>query len=108
MTEVKKKAGRGRPCTGNAKTSTERVKELDAALLALGGRVLNRVRLSAEAVHALAALSELDGSERAAKFPNIAKHGVVTIITAKRGNVVYQINERSGQKYDRPMRAFEN
>jgi N-acyl-D-aspartate/D-glutamate deacylase len=66
LTEVKKKAGRGRPSTGNAKTPTERVKALDAALLASGGRILNRVRLSTEAVEALAALAELDGSERAA------------------------------------------
>lgn len=66
LTEVKKKAGRGRPSTGNAKTPTERVKALDAALLASGGRVVNRVRLSKEAVDALAVLAELDGSERAA------------------------------------------
>ena len=46
--------------------------------------------------------------ETATKFPNIAKHGVVAIITAQHNDVVYQINERAGQKYDRPLRAFEN
>lgn len=66
MAEQNKKAARGRPVTGNAKTTTERVKALDAALLASGGRVLNRVRISGEAVAALAVLSELHGSERAA------------------------------------------
>lgn len=66
LTETQKPATRGRPPTGKAKTPTERVKALDAALLASGGRVLNRVRLSEEAVSALAALSDLHGSERAA------------------------------------------
>ena len=66
MTDTKKTAKRGRPATGTAKTPTERVKALDAALLASGGRVLNRVRLSAEAVAALADLAEQHGSERAA------------------------------------------
>lgn len=63
---MKKAATRGRPVTGNAKTPTERVKALDAALLASGGRVLNRVRLSVDAVSALTSLVELHGSERAA------------------------------------------
>ena len=66
LAETNKKAARGRPATGKAKTPTERVKALDAALLASGGRVLNRLRLSVEAVAALAVLAELDGSERAA------------------------------------------
>jgi N-acyl-D-aspartate/D-glutamate deacylase len=66
MAEQKKAATRGRPVTGKAKTPTERVKALDAALLASGGRILNRVRLSAEAVAALAALTDAHGSERAA------------------------------------------
>lgn len=60
------KPKRGRPVTGNAKTPTERVQALDAALLASGGRLLNRLRLSAEAVEALAVLAKLDGSDRAA------------------------------------------
>ncbi len=50
----------------------------------------------------------LKRQETATALPNIAKHGVVAIITAQRGNVVYQINERAEQKYDRPLRAFDN
>lgn len=49
-----------------AKTPTERVKNLDAALLASGGRILNRLRLSAEPASALQSLSERFGSDRAA------------------------------------------
>ncbi len=64
MTEVKR--GRGRPRTSEASTSTQRGKEFDAALLSAGGRILNRVRLSAEAAEALQALSEEHGSDRAA------------------------------------------
>ncbi|CAJ0807586.1 MULTISPECIES: hypothetical protein [Ralstonia] len=63
MTEIKR---RGRPATGEARTPTQRVKDLDAALLASGGRILNRVRLSAEAAGALQELSERYGSDRAA------------------------------------------
>lgn len=66
MTEAKKAATRGRPVTGKAKSSTERGTALNKALEASGGRVLNRVRLSPEAATALAALSELRGSDRAA------------------------------------------
>lgn len=61
-----KKATRGRPITGEAKTSTERGKEMEAALLASGGRVLRSVRLSPEAASALRALSEKLGTDRAA------------------------------------------
>lgn len=57
---------RGRPATGTAKSSTERGKDLETALRDAGGRILSRVRLSPEAAKALAALSELHGSDRAA------------------------------------------
>lgn len=60
---------RGRPATGpspDAKTPTQRVKALDAELIASGGRILGRVRLSADAAQALAYLSEKHGSDRAA------------------------------------------
>ncbi len=50
----------------------------------------------------------LKRQETAIDFPHIAKRGVIAIITAQRGDVVYQINERTGQKFDRPLRAFEN
>lgn len=66
MTEPKKPAPKGRPITGTAKTPTQRVQALDAALLESGGRVLNRVRLSPEAAAALSRLSERYGSDRAA------------------------------------------
>lgn len=66
MTEPKKHPARGRPITGKAKSSTERGKDLEAALLAVGGRILSRVRLSPEAANALATLSKLRGSDRAA------------------------------------------
>ncbi|MFC3110874.1 hypothetical protein ACFQAT_28475 [Undibacterium arcticum] len=66
MTVQKKVAPRGRPVTGKAKSSTERGKELEAALLASGGRILSRVRLSPEAALALATLSERYGSDRGA------------------------------------------
>ncbi|AMR80268.1 hypothetical protein A2G96_09415 [Cupriavidus nantongensis] len=59
------KRGRGRPATGEAKTATQRVKDLDAALVESGGRILNRLRLSAEATAALANQSERYGSDRA-------------------------------------------
>lgn len=57
---------RGRPHTGEAKTPTERVRALDEALIASGGRVLSRTRLSPEATAALAGLSDRYGSDRAA------------------------------------------
>lgn len=59
----------GRPPTGpspDAKTPTQRVKALDAELIASGGRVLGRVRLSADAARALSRLSPKHGSDRAA------------------------------------------
>lgn len=67
MTELNKaKAARGRPVTGKAKSSTERGKDMEAALRAAGGRVLSRVRLSADSAVALDVLSEKFGSDRAA------------------------------------------
>ena len=65
MTESKPETKRGRPATGQAKSGTERVKALDEALVATGGRVLNRLRLSPEAAAALSALSSQYGSDRA-------------------------------------------
>ena len=59
----------GRPATGSsadAKTATQRVKALEAELIASGGRILGRVRLSADAAQALAHLSDKHGSDRAA------------------------------------------
>lgn len=66
MTIAKKAAPRGRPRTGEAKTSTERGKALEAALLASGGRILSRVRLGPEAAAALAKMAERYGTDRAA------------------------------------------
>jgi hypothetical protein len=65
MVEVVK-ARRGRPATGQAKSSTERGKAADEALVASGGVILNRVRLSPEAARALDRLVALDGSQREA------------------------------------------
>lgn len=65
MVEVAK-AHRGRPATGQAKSSTERGKAADEALVRSGGVILNRVRLTPEAAAALALLSERDGSQREA------------------------------------------
>ena len=67
---------RGRPATGEAKTPTQRARAFDDALLASGGRVLNRVRLSAEAAEALKALSEMYESERASIEAALIKHAV--------------------------------
>lgn len=47
---------RGRPPTGQAKTASERSNMRDAELLAAGGRIFNRLRLSPEAVTALSKL----------------------------------------------------
>lgn len=60
------KARRGRPVTGQAKTSTERGKAADEALVRSGGRILSRVRLSPEAAAALTTLAAREGSDRAA------------------------------------------
>lgn len=65
---------RGRPVTGEAKTPTQRAKAFDEALLASGGRVLNRVRLSAEATEALKALSTHYESDRASIEAALIKH----------------------------------
>lgn len=57
---------RGKKTTGQALSSSQRSKQRELALLAAGGRCLNRVRLSPEAVQALTKLTETLGSERAA------------------------------------------
>ena len=64
MTEPKKSALRGRPPTGKAKTSTERGKAADEALMRAGGVILNKLRLSPEAAAALAQLIDSDGTVR--------------------------------------------
>jgi hypothetical protein len=66
LTEPKKAAPRGRPRTGKAKSSTERGKSADDALVQSGGLILNKLRLSPEAVAALAQLVALDGTAREA------------------------------------------
>ena len=63
MTQSKKAALRGRPRTGTAKTSTQRGKAADAALLASGGRIV-RARLSPDAAAALNILAERAGSQK--------------------------------------------
>lgn len=63
MVEVTK-APRGRPATGQAKSSTERGKAADEALVSSGGVILNRVRLSPEAARALERLIAPDKSQR--------------------------------------------
>jgi hypothetical protein len=65
LTEPKKTALRGRPATGTAKTSTERGKAADDALLAAGGRIM-RARLSPDAATALDLLAERAGSQKEA------------------------------------------
>lgn len=57
---------RGRPVSGTAKTATERSQERDSALLAAGGRVINRMRLSPEAAAALARFVDGFPDERSA------------------------------------------
>ncbi len=66
MIEALVRARKGRPVTGKAKSSTERGKAADEALIAAGGRILSRVRLSPEAAAALFALSEVEGGDRSA------------------------------------------
>lgn len=56
MTEEAKKALRGRPATGKAKTSAERNKAADDALVVSGGRVY-RARLAPASNAALSALA---------------------------------------------------
>jgi hypothetical protein len=63
MVEDAMKVGRGRPVTGNAKTSAERSKAADEALVAAGGRVL-RARLSPAAAAALATIKASLGSDK--------------------------------------------
>lgn len=66
MTESETPQSRGRPPTGEAKSSNERGKAMESALIASGGRVMSRVRISAEAASALAKLVRKHGTERAA------------------------------------------
>lgn len=73
-TKLATTAPRGRPVTGQAKTPTQRASAFDAALLASGGRILSRVRLSADAAKALRALSEQLGSDRAAIEQALIEH----------------------------------
>lgn len=44
--------------------------------------------------------------ETAAKYPNIAKHGVVAVITAQFGSTIYSIYERANGKFGSAIRAF--
>lgn len=71
MAEPKK---RGRPVTGTAKTSTERGKAADAALLRSGGRIIKTMRLNADAATALLALSSHYGSDRSACEAALIEH----------------------------------
>jgi hypothetical protein len=57
---------RRRTATGKAKSSTERIASMEAALQASGGRVLGTLRLSAEAAAALEVLTERYGTVRMA------------------------------------------
>lgn len=66
LSQDKPKARRGRPATGTAKTATERSQDRDTALLAAGGRVINRLRLSPVAAAALARLAVRFSDERSA------------------------------------------
>ncbi|UDM18869.1 hypothetical protein [Vogesella sp. XCS3] len=66
MSEEQKKAGPGRPATGQAMSSTERSAKRDKDLIDAGGRVLRNVRLSPEAAKALEALAAQHPSERSA------------------------------------------
>lgn len=71
MIEAKK---RGRPVTGKAKTSTERGKAADAALLLSGGRIIKTMRLNSEAATALLALSSHYGTDRGAFENALIEH----------------------------------
>lgn len=66
LPQEKPKARRGRPPSGAAKTATERSRDRDAALLASGGKVISRLRLSPAATTALARLAARFSDERAA------------------------------------------
>lgn len=63
LSETKRAAPRGRPVTGQAKTSSERSKAADVTLMAAGGRVL-RARLSPAATAALATIKASLGSDK--------------------------------------------
>lgn len=78
MSELKKTALRGRPATGTAKTSTERGRAADEALLASGGRIV-RARLSPDAAAALDILAKRTGSQKDA-FDQALIHAAKTMI----------------------------
>jgi len=63
MPDEAKKAVRGRPVTGKAKSSTERSKAADEALVASGGRIM-RARLSPDSAASLAILKAALGSDK--------------------------------------------
>lgn len=67
VVEESPKARRGRPSTGTAKSSTDRGKAADEALLASGGLILNKVRFSPLAASALTKLVNEAGGERGAQ-----------------------------------------
>lgn len=68
------KQTRGRPVTGKAKTNTERVNATNAALKLAGGKIVSRLRLSADAAQALSKLSGQCGSDRAATETALIEH----------------------------------
>lgn len=79
MTEQKQ--GRGRKRTGMAKSTTQRVDAHEAALQAEGGERLGTVRVSAEAVQALAKLIEHYGSKKAAVEAALIEHAKTIVGT---------------------------
>ena len=75
--EVPKK--RGRRVTGTAKTATERSKERDAALLASGGKIISRLRLSGEAAAALERVRERFADDRSAIEAGLIELDKITV-----------------------------
>ena len=64
MQESQIQTKRGRKPTGEAKSSTERGKAADDALIEAGGRIMNKVRLSPKASSALDVLITMSESQR--------------------------------------------
>lgn len=64
MADQAQQSNKGRQKSGIAKTTTQRVNAMDAALKASGGRILSRLRLSANASNALKTLSSTGQTER--------------------------------------------
>ena len=79
----KKRTAKGRPATGKAKTPTQRTSQMEAALLAAGGRILGRVRLSPEAADALRRLAEQYGTDRAGIEAALIAHANIVAINDK-------------------------